>query len=96
MANNSFLIFVKVHANRFRTYDVFVCRNKLCIPYREVCDLEDSCGDASDEEDCGNSFKCGSKYIPLSSVCDGVHDCVDLSDECNNQCGKSRVINSLF
>ena len=96
LANSSFITFVRAHAGKFLVNSLFVCMNSRCVPYSQVCDLEDSCGDGSDEERCGNSFRCSNKYIPLSSVCDGVYDCSDLSDECDPQCGQTRVINSTI
>ena len=59
-----------------------------------MCDLVDDCGDASDEEECDNSFQCLSgDYLPLHNHCDRVIHCPDLSDECNDNCGKQIIRN---
>ena len=70
--------------------DYFSCDNKNCIPYSQVCDLVNNCGDHSDETNCTNHFACSDplqrEYIPQTSVCDGISDCADQSDECGDQC----------
>ena len=38
--------------------DVFPCSNGKCIPYNKVCNLNDDCGDLSDEVNCTNHYKC--------------------------------------
>lgn len=70
----------------------FTCANHLCIPNLYRCDLEDDCGDRSDEENCATSknANCQShmhaclsdgKCIPEYYVCDHDNDCADGSDE---------------
>jgi hypothetical protein len=66
----------------------FPCNNKNCILYEKVCNLVDDCGDASDEVNCTNHFRCddNKEYVPVSSKCDSYLDCSDYSDECNGDC----------
>eukprot|EP00116_Pleurobrachia_bachei_P019076 sb/3479338/ len=68
--------------------NVFVCRNNRCNPFRHVCNLENDCGDGSDEKDCENNWMCedGSTYLSLDQFCNGKQDCQDFSDECNDTC----------
>ncbi|XP_063686889.1 G-protein coupled receptor GRL101-like [Bolinopsis microptera] len=81
---------------------VFPCKNGKCISYDKVCNLQNDCGDYSDESACINHFRCNgtdgvSEYIPLWRVCDGNLDCVDFTDECNDNCrGKEKIIDGLF
>jgi hypothetical protein len=89
IANNEFLVFVTRSFGNIFTNRYFVCDNKfICIDYSKVCNLVDDCGDASDEQNCTNHFKCNSTdhYITLDRKCDGSFDCLDYSDECNDQC----------
>ena len=37
--------------------DLYSCDNENCIPISNVCDLDNNCGDWSDEIYCNNSFK---------------------------------------
>ena len=69
----------------------FSCLNKRCIPYNEVCNLVNDCGDHSDELNCENHFRCNEtgEYIPKTSLCDGNVDCRDYSDECGQSCSKA-------
>ena len=71
--------------------DKFSCNNTRCIPERFVCDLDDDCGDASDEHaNCTQptcrptEFTCDNQRCVLTEwKCDGDNDCSDLSDERN-------------
>lgn len=75
--------------------DIFPCNNGKCVPFSQVCDLVDDCGDASDEKECTNHFKCAKsgKFIPLSSVGDGIFHCSDFSDECSES---QTLLNPVF
>ena len=78
------------HYNNF----IFPCDNGNCVKYKQVCDLSDDCGDASDEKDCINNFRCNTtgKFIHKGGLCNGVIECFDRSDECD--CGTTkRIIN---
>ena len=81
---------------------VFPCKNGKCISFDKVCDLQNDCGDYSDETECINHFKCNGtegilEFIPLWRVCDGNLDCVDFTDECNINCkGKEKIVDGLF
>lgn len=70
----------------------FTCQNKKCIQPEWTCDLEDDCGDNSDEHphinctqrscDTTTKYRCRSgKCIPLSWRCDGEKDCHEGEDE---------------
>uniref|UniRef100_A0A2C9KAN0 EGF-like domain-containing protein n=1 Tax=Biomphalaria glabrata TaxID=6526 RepID=A0A2C9KAN0_BIOGL len=81
---------VCVPANNTCTSDQFVCQNGRCLRERWVCDLDNDCGDGSDEEPnlCA-LHTCDPKYfscrngrcIPLRYRCDFDNDCRDNSDE---------------
>uniref|UniRef100_A0A8C0GDM4 Uncharacterized protein n=1 Tax=Chelonoidis abingdonii TaxID=106734 RepID=A0A8C0GDM4_CHEAB len=58
----------------------FSCASGRCIPISWTCDLDDDCGDRSDES-C-NSGRC----IPVHWTCDGDNDCGDYSDETHANC----------
>ena len=75
--------------------EIFVCKNRKCMDYKNVCDLKDDCGDKSDEEMCKNHFACKTSkmYLSISQKCDNVIHCSDLSDECNESCGQ-QIVNS--
>ena len=64
----------------------FGCDNGKIISLNEVCDLENDCGDNSDEIYCSNSINCPLSYenrvdlktyprIPFSSISNGKVDC---------------------
>ena len=101
IANNDFLTFV-VKANGeedIYVNDIFLCDNGYkCIPYYQVCNLIDDCGDQSDEIYCTNHFQCKStgQFIPKTSKCDEKIDCLDLSDECNDECSREILIGPIL
>eukprot|EP00116_Pleurobrachia_bachei_P001653 sb/3461915/ len=68
--------------------DLFQCSNSLCVTWDKVCNLENDCGDSSDETICENNFTCteSGKLIPKSMVCDGKIDCARFEDECDVSC----------
>lgn len=72
--------------------DKFLCNNSRCIPSLFLCDLDNDCGDNSDEHSnctqatcppdqftCHNQQEC----ILAEWKCDGDNDCGDKSDELN-------------
>ncbi|KAL5272242.1 hypothetical protein ACHWQZ_G000455 [Mnemiopsis leidyi] len=89
--------FIKDHNLKKISSDFFLCENTKCVSYDKVCNLEDDCGDFSDESMCVNHFKCkeSGEYLPTIQKCDGTIHCSDKSDECNESCGK-QVVNSSF
>ena len=101
IVNNDFLTFV-VKANgeeNIYVNDIFLCDNGYkCIPYYQVCNLIDDCGDQSDETNCTNHFQCESTgyFVPKTSKCDEKIDCLDLSDECNDECSKEILIGPIL
>ena len=97
VANDSYLTFaVKAAENEYNQPNVFECDNCKCVNYSRVCDLNNDCGDLSDEKNCTNHIICNNtvndtdrrQLITLSQRCDGIYDCYDLSDECNESCRK--------
>jgi hypothetical protein len=76
------------------TNNIFACDNGKCVGYEKVCNLNDDCGDGSDEQNCANQFRCSDDFderIPLSSVCDKKEDCIGHRDECNDICGAKLI-----
>ena len=76
-------------ADQTCTPEEFTCDNGNCIQKKWLCDLEDDCGDGSDERKCpdnkcdvDNDFACGNGYcITKRWRCDGDLDCPDATDE---------------
>ncbi|XP_071822844.1 low-density lipoprotein receptor-related protein 2-like isoform X2 [Apostichopus japonicus] len=70
--------------------DQFTCANGNCIPMDFACDIDDDCGDMSDENEiycfdhsCDETeYTCGNgRCIHPAWLCDYDNDCRDLSDE---------------
>nr|XP_039251753.1 low-density lipoprotein receptor-related protein 2-like [Styela clava] len=67
----------------------FPCDNGRCISKQYICDGLDTCGDGTDEKDCGEGITCGpyaftcanKKCVFMAYKCDGDDDCQDGSDE---------------
>ena len=73
----------------FVNREMFPCTNGRCVPYTQLCDLMNDCGDNSDEENCHNHFSCTNhktEIIKSSQFCDGSVDCSDAADECSPHC----------
>ena len=98
LADTNFLSFLVPYGDNKYHNNLFPCDNGLCIPYEQVCNLANDCGDFSDEILCNNHFQCpnSTEYIPLSSVCDGKPDCIDYSDECNDRCNVRIIENTVL
>ena len=96
VADNSYLTFVTEQGNGlYHQPNPFQCNNSRCIEHRQVCDLIDDCGDASDEVHCANHIVCKNTVnkskkhrISIEQQCDGIYDCFDFSDECNEFCDR--------
>lgn len=67
--------------------DEFTCKNGKCIQKRWTCDLDNDCGDNSDEENCPNvtcasELQCSKTFcIAANWRCDGEFDCTNGKDE---------------
>ncbi|KAK7113108.1 hypothetical protein V1264_012457 [Littorina saxatilis] len=79
----------------------FQCKNGNCTLPFNVCDLQDDCGDNSDEENCALrpcewwQFRCSNhKCVPKAWICDDDDDCGDGSDERN--CGNKTCASNKF
>ena len=92
-------------ANNFLNKEVFQCSNGMCLEsFAQVCDLNDDCGDNSDEKHCKNHFSCNvndshTEIIYYSQVCDGFIDCSTATDECNDDCpsqNNKKIIKPVF
>ena len=102
LANESYLTFLIREPRGFDSSSnqyhnaIFPCDNGRCVDYDKVCNLENDCGDGTDEVGCSNHFQCKEtgEFLTHDRVCDGVIDCMDHSDECNEICDK-RVIKHL-
>ena len=95
MTNDSYLTFARELDNGYYHPKLYQCNNSKCIEYRQVCNLIDDCGDASDEVNCINNLICKdtvnkskNHLISIEQQCDGIYDCFDFSDECNDMCGR--------
>lgn len=69
----------------------FLCNNTRCVLDTWRCDLQDDCGDNSDEDSCDQStcdelqqFRCSSGMcISKDWICDWIKDCPHGDDEDN-------------
>ena len=99
LANNSYLTFLIKQSRGSDTSSniyhnsIFPCDNGHCVGYDKVCNLENDCGDGSDELGCSNHFQCEKtgEFLTHDKVCDNVIDCMDHSDECNEHCDKRMI-----
>ena len=98
LTKNSNLTFVEqtkndngslVYINR----EIYQCDNGNCIPYSQVCNLIDNCGDGSDEKFCQNNFFCSNtgRYISRKMLCDGIKHCDKGEDECSDSCSSGAL-----
>lgn len=78
----------------------FTCKNGRCVIDTWTCDLQDDCGDFSDEEDCESRtcppdmYRCRSGMcINPKWLCDNYRDCPHGDDEesCPNIMDKKRI-----
>ena len=97
LANSSYLTFLikqsRTTGSNLYQNAIFPCENGHCVAHDKICNLENDCGDGSDEQGCSNHFQCESsgEFLTHDRVCDGVIDCMDHSDECNERCDKRMI-----
>ena len=69
-----------------------MCANLVGVTYDKVRNLDDDCGDASNELNCANNCRCTRKeFIRIISKCDGTINYLDFSDKCSSDCDIQRA-----
>ena len=79
----------------FCDVDDFVCANDRCEDFENSCDVDNQCGDESDEMFCwcgdGQFTRTNAGCIPDNLQCNSMNDCGDFSNEVHCFCDADEV-----